>query len=232
MENHIQQQVNTVALLYLFLPCVELSSTTRASVKCHKVVKRCSQPDFNLHIINAVNAHVWKLFRFVTPENFYKQEMTVSELHFIQTWASKGTITSGLEWVRSFDVYILDPLTVKNITLRKSQHGYFCDCHERAIGQLNYHCDLKSVDIRWSKFSSDFKACEADKLFENWENIMFLRGLYIKSHATRQKTKPKVWWISIISAFLPTVFITMQMHVFYSWRNWHLSEIRQAIILT
>ena len=23
-----------------------------------------------------------------------------------------------------------------------------------AIGQLNYHCSLKSVDIRWSKFSS------------------------------------------------------------------------------
>ena len=23
-----------------------------------------------------------------------------------------------------------------------------------AIGQLNYHCNLKSVDIRWSKFPS------------------------------------------------------------------------------
>ena len=37
MENHIQQQINTVALFYLFLPCVELSSTARASVKCHEV---------------------------------------------------------------------------------------------------------------------------------------------------------------------------------------------------
>ena len=24
-----------------------------------------------------------------------------------------------------------------------------------AIGRLNYHCNLKSVDIRWSKFSSN-----------------------------------------------------------------------------
>ena len=56
MENHIQQQVNTVALFYLFLPCVELFSMARASVKCHEVAQRCRRPDFNLHIINAVNA--------------------------------------------------------------------------------------------------------------------------------------------------------------------------------
>ena len=38
--------------------------------------------------------------------------------------------------------------------LRKSQHSYFCECRERCDRQLNYHCNLKSVDIRWTKFSS------------------------------------------------------------------------------
>ena len=48
-----------------------------------------------------------------------------------------------------------------------------------AISQLNYHCNLKSVDIRWSKFSSKLVKLSNSSRSEKSFKLLELRVLFL-----------------------------------------------------
>ena len=124
---------STVALLFIFSSLCRTLFYDPTSVKCHEVVKH-RWPERNLHIINTVNAHVWKLFHFLRPEIFLVncKWLFQSKISFKHGKINKGKITSELELVHSLNRCLhFIPSTVKNtINLWKSQHSYFCECHE------------------------------------------------------------------------------------------------------